>query len=407
MKRSTLRRCDEASGFKTIALCAVMVALLIPAGRIARLNGQSATATVLGTVTDSSGAAVPEARISVKNVGTGASQSISSDAQGRFRISELSIGSYEVEASKGGFSTVIHKGITLTVGGETTVDFALPVGQQTQTVTVEAEATQVETTNATVGALTDQRQMRELPLNGRNFEQLILLTPGVQSITAFQAVSLEGRANEYSIAGSRPTGQAILLDDENLQNFWNKGMGSITGSSLGVEAIAEFQTLTNTYSAQFGGNGAVINSVSKSGTNSVHGSAFEFLRNSALDARSFIDGSSVPAFRRNQFGGSVGGPVMKDKMFFFGAYEGIRQALGETKVAFVPDCTAVNAFTGGACTPSTSLPAATQLAILNTLEIYPAPDPGTVSSTGVGSARQVAAQIAHEDYFLGRYDYNI
>lgn len=353
---------------------AILCLVLMSASGI-RLEAQSATATVLGTVTDASGAAVPEAVIQIRNIGTGVTQSVSTDRQGRFKAAELTVGNYEVQASKSGFSTVVHKGITLNVGTESTIDISLAVGQQQQTVTVDAEVSQVETTNATVGSLTDQRQMRELPLNGRNFEQLILLTPGVQSITAFQAVSLEGRANEYSVAGSRPTGQAILLDDENLQNFWNKGMGSITGSSLGVEAIAEFQTLTNTYSAQFGGNGAVINSVSKSGTNSVHGTAFEFLRNSALDARSFIDGSSVPEFRRNQFGGSVGGPVRKDKMFFFGAYEGIQQALGETKIAFVPDCSAANAFTGGACTPASTLPAASQEAIINTLKIFPLPTP--------------------------------
>src|SRR5207237_3446386 len=185
-----------------------------------------------------------------------------------------------------------------------------------QTITVEAQTSQVETSNATLGNLVNEQQMRELPLNGRNFEQLIVLTPGVQTIAgnAFQATGFQGRAPEYSIAGSRPTGQSILLDDENLQNFWNKGMGSVMGTSLGVEAIGEFQTLTNTYSAQFGGNGGVVNAVSKSGTNSFHGSVYEYLRNSALDARAFIDpGSSPPPFRRNQYGGSVGGPVKKDK----------------------------------------------------------------------------------------------
>jgi hypothetical protein len=357
-----------------------------------------------------SGAAVPDATVQVKNTGTGAVRTVTSNAQGRYQVSELAVGSYDAQASKAGFQTVAHNGITANVGAELVVDFAMPVGQQTQTVTVEGEVSQVETTNATVGNLTDQRQMRELPLNGRNFEQLILLTPGVQSIggNAFQASGFQGRAPEYSIAGSRPTGQAILLDDEGLQNFWNKGMGSVTGTSLGVEAYGEFQTLTNTYGAQFGGNGAVINAVTKSGTNSFHGSAYDFLRNSALDSRSYIDPSSVPPFRKNQFGGSIGGPVIKDKIFFFANYEGIRQLLGETQKATVPDCG-----TAGVCTPSSTLPLASAQAIASTLALFPKPDAGTVSCLPAGSLNctgtsvQVANQIAHENFFIARGDYNI
>src|SRR5690349_5122878 len=285
------------------------------------LSGQGTTATVLGTVTDMSGAVLPEAVVEIRNVGTGAAQSVTSDSQGRFRIADLGVGEYEVQAAKTGFSTLIHKGVVLTVGAQTVVDFALPVGQQQQTVTVEGQVSQVQTTNSAVAALVDERQMRDLPLNGRNFEQLIQLAPGVATQTSFQRSGFQGRADQYSVAGGRPEGQAILLDDENLQTYWNKGMGSITGNSLGIEAIGEFQTLTNTFSAQFGGNGAVINAVSKSGTNSVHGSAYDFLRNSALDARRYFDNfrqpgadhADPPEFHKNQFGGSIGAPIQKDK----------------------------------------------------------------------------------------------
>src|SRR5260221_7392458 len=160
--------------------------------------------------------------------------------------------------------------------------------------------------------------MRELRLNGRNFEQLIQITPGVAVMpgNSFLTSGFQGRAQQYSIAGSRPTGQYILLDDENLQNYWNKGMGSVAGTSLGVEAIGEFQTLTNTYGAQFGGNGAVVNAVSKSGTNAVHGSAYEFFRNNQLDSwdtfakRPFI--TSQPVYRQNQFCGSVAGSIREE-----------------------------------------------------------------------------------------------
>jgi carboxypeptidase family protein len=225
---------------------------------VERLAAQGTTATVLGTVTDASGAAVPEAAVQVKNVNTGITQSVSADGQGRFRVPDLGVGDYEVQASKTGFSTVVRRGITLTVGAQSVVDFSLPVGQQQQTVTVEGQVSQVETTNAAISTFTSEKQMRELPLNGRNFEQLIQLAPGVATVQ-WSNNAMQGRAAQYSVAGGRPEGQAIMLDDENLQSFWNNGISSITGSSLGVEAIGEFQTLTNAYSAQFGGNGAVIN----------------------------------------------------------------------------------------------------------------------------------------------------
>ena len=205
---------------------------------------------------------------------------------------------------------LVHKGITLTVGSQNVVDFSLAVGQQAQTVTVEGAVTQVETTNSTVGSLVDQTQMRELPLNGRNFEQLIQLAPGVQNYYAGSAAvgtgtganAREGRDPSISVAGSRPEGQCYLMDDQSLETFYNRGLGSITGTSLGVDAIGEFQMLTNTYGAQFGGSGAVMNAVSKSGTNAFHGSLFDFMRNSDLDARNFTDPASVPEFRRNQYG---------------------------------------------------------------------------------------------------------
>ena len=243
--------------------------------------------------------------------------------------------------------------------------------------------------------------MSELPLNGRNFEQLIQLAPGVATVQ-WSNNAMQGRAAEYSVAGGRPEGHAILLDDESLQSLWNNGMGSISGSSLGVEAIGEFQTLTNTYGAQFGGNGAVINAVSKSGTNSFHGSAFDFLRNTELDARSVLSTQSSPSpFRRNQFGGSLGGPVKKDKAFFFVDYEGIRQLLNLIEVATVPACNVP-----GVCTPTATNPATAQ-AIANTLAIYPLPDRGRPLLPGgiTGLATTYGNQTIHENYVLSRFDY--
>src|ERR1700680_4909147 len=290
-------------------VCALAALLIIHgSARENFLSAQVSTATILGTVTDASGAAIAEAAIQVKNAGTGVTQTSTTDAAGRFNVPDLGIGDYEVQASKTGFSTVVHRGITLSIGSQSVVDFSLPVGQQTQTVTVEGQVSQVETTNAALSSLISTQQMTQLPLNGRNFEQLIFLSPGVSLVNTMAPNARQGRAAVPSAAGARPEGYVILQDDESINNFFNRGIGTITGTSIGMEGMAEFQTLTNTYGAQFGGNGAVVNAVSKTGTNSFHGSAYAFLRNSALDARGFFDQSLIP-FRRFQPGASLGGPI--------------------------------------------------------------------------------------------------
>jgi hypothetical protein len=406
--------------FRSGALCAL---LLLGLSWAPRLAAQGNTGTIAGTVSDPSGAAVPDATVEVRNVGTGLKQSVMSDAQGRFRVPELNLGNYEVQASKTGFESVVRQGITLTVGSQVVSDFTLPVGQAQQTVTVQAQTTQVETTNTALSSLVEPTQMSQLPLNGRNFAQLLTLAPGVQQLTS-QVSQRYGTQANYSVAGSRGEGQLFLLDGANTAGFFNHGTGSgATGTTLGVEAIAEFQTLTNTYSAQFGGNGAVVNAATKSGTNSIHGSAYEFVRNSAMDARNFFDtfvqpGSTVaavPAFRRNQFGGSAGGPVIKDKAFFFVNYEGIRQLLGQTQpAALVPDANAHNGLvpcataTTVACNQSTGLAnVGVAPSVASTLALFPLPPAGTPSKNGIASFPVVANQIAHENYFLGRFDYTL
>jgi hypothetical protein len=358
---------------------------------------QVTTATVLGTVTDASGAAIPEAAVQVKNVATGVTQSTASDGQGRYNVPSLVPGDYEVQATKMGFQTTVTKGIVLTVGGQSVVDFSLPVGQSQQTVTVEANATQVDTTSAAVSNLVEQTQMRELPLNGRNFQQLITLAPGV-TVAQTSTTQFYGKGDTYSIAGSRPEGQAFLLDGVDQTNFFDHGTGAgVLGTSLGIDAIGEFQTLTNTYSAQFAGDGAVINAVSRSGTNGFHGTAFEFLRNSDLDARNFFDGHVIPAFRRNQFGGAIGGPVKKDKAFFFFNYEGLRQSLGLTEPAFVPDANARLGIINGVNIGVNPNVAAA-------LALYPATS--LTSPTGIVKLSEVGSQVGSENYMLGRFDYN-
>jgi len=359
---------------------------------------QTTTATITGTVTDSSGAVVADTDIQLRNVGTAATRSVKTDTSGRYTTPDLQPGEYEAEASKVGFSKELRQGILLTVGSNSVVDFSLKVGQQAETVTVAAETTQVETTSAAISNLVTQQQVADLPLNGRNFQQLMLLSPGVQIAQAGVTNPLFGRGDSYTIAGARSVGLAMLLDGTDIIDYWQHGTGAAAlGSSLGVDAIAEFQMLTNTYGAQFGGNGGVVNAVSKSGTNKLHGTLFEYIRNSDLDARNFFDGKTIPAFRRNQFGGSVGGPIKKDKAFFFFNYEGLRQSLGVTNIALVPDANVRLGILNGVTYPLT----AEQQQLL---ALFPATTVNTAS--GIVSVPQVASQNSTENYYLGRFDYN-
>jgi hypothetical protein len=405
----------------------ILAAALIVLSGVSRLRAQgSTTATIIGTVTDSSGAAIAVASVQVKNTGTGITLNTTTDAQGRFRVPNLNIGNYEVQASQMGFQTVVHTGVTLTVGSELVVDFSLPVGQAQQTVTVSGEVSIVETQSAAVGSLVESTQVRELPLNGRNFTQLIALEPGVTQIVAgapAASMSFAGNGTRYSISGARPTNTAWMLDGQDLLAWWRNvpGAGGL-GTSLGVEAIAEFQVLTNLYGTQFGGNGAVVNASSRPGTNGFHGSAFEFLRNNKLEARNFTDGNSPPVFRRNQFGGSLGGPINKDKIFFFGTYEGLRQTQGVTNLITVPDQCAhqflTSTATPGVCgppvpqngTPFGTNPAVRQ-AIVNTMALWPNTAFNELlaggAPSGTGQTFVLDRTIGSEDYYLGRVDYNI
>jgi outer membrane receptor protein involved in Fe transport len=366
---------------------------------VGNLYGQAGTASISGRVIDASGAAVPSASVVVKNTGTSASETTLSDGEGRYTVPDLPIGSYELRASKTGFQTSLRTGITLTVGSAPVIDLQLAVGQGSQTVTVSAEASQVETTNASVSSLVNSTQMRELPLNGRNFEQLILLAPGVSTYPAGGSSALTSVANAYSIAGARPEGYANTLDGEDVLNWWQRNAGGdVTGTSLGIDSIAEFQTVTGTFGAQYGGNGAAIIAVTKSGTNEFHGSVYEFLRNSDLDSRGFFDAGSPPPFRRNQFGGTFGGPIKKNKLFFFANYEGIRQVLDTTYVNFVPSLTLRQGIYNG--TQYSVNPASAAM-----LSLYPLPN--APDNANVGIYNFVGPQVTPEDFGVIRVDYNV
>ena len=299
---------------------------------------QVTTGTISGTVSDPTGAAVSGATVSLKSAETAISRTVITGADGRYRAPELGLGSYEITAEAAGFQTVIRSGITLTVGREAVVDFTLQVGAIAERITVTGEAPLVQTANATVAALVDERAMRELPLNGRSFADLTGIQPGVISDLEIAAAPTQavytggGSAARRSIGGTKPQQSTFLLDGMEISTP-SEGMpaSSVLGQQLGVEAIREFVLLQNNYGAQYGrAAGGVVNAVTQSGTNAFHGSAFEFLRNEKLDARDFFLDPQLPKapLKRNQFGAALGGPIRKDRTFFFLNYEGVRQAAG-------------------------------------------------------------------------------
>src|SRR5436309_3705395 len=304
------------------------------------------TATISGTVRDSSGAVLPGVSVAIRNQDTGISRTVVTNETGRYSAAALGLGNYQVAVELPGFQRQVRSGITLTVGREAVVDFSLAVGAVTQTVEVKGEAPLVELTNANLGGLVDDRTIRDMPLNSRSWDTLAYTIPGVVKYgTAGGSFNSGSGANKFSVAGGRSYSNSFLLDGTDINDSSNSTPGGSAGTNLGVDAIKEFKIVAATFSAEYGrASGAVVSAVTRSGTNEFHGTLFEFLRNSALDARTIFDledhngdgKAELPPFRRNQFGGVLGGPIHKDKTFFFGGYEGLRQARSETTIAVVP-----------------------------------------------------------------------
>ena len=319
---------------------------------------QTSGATLSGTVTDQSGGVVPQAAVSIKNVATGIERANTSNAAGFYSVPNLLPGTYEVRASAKGFSTELQTGINLTVGEQQVLNFALHVGQMSQTVEVSTEAPTVELASSTIGAVVNSTTVRELPLNGRSWTDLAALQPGVTSIqtladfTAGPDRGKRGFGNQVTIAGARPQQNNYRLDGVTINDFSNGAPGSVLGGDLGVDAIQEFSVLTSNYSSEYGRtSGGVVNAITRSGTNQFHGSAYEFLRNDALDAANFFEnagGIKKASFRQNQFGVSAGGPIRKDKLFVFGDYEGLRYSKGiPTPITVPSDAARLGILAGG------------------------------------------------------------
>jgi hypothetical protein len=320
---------------------ACLALLLAGAAALAQVTG-----SISGTVTDSSGAAIPQAAVTIRDLEMGQARMLTADDHGTYRALALPVGRYEVKAEQSGFQTAVRTGISLVVAQEATVDLTLQVGEATQQVAVSAEAPLVDVSTTAISGLVGERQVKDLPLNGRSFDNLITLNPGTANTTSNRSATSTGggQGNNFSVSGNREDYNIFLMNGIEYTGVSTADVipGGVSGQLLGVDAVREFNVLENTYGAEYGKRpGGQISLVTMSGTNQFHGSLFEFLRNSAMDARNFFDQTlSPPPLRRNQFGGSAGGPIQKDKTFIFGSYEGLRWRLSQSSAAIVPDLNA-------------------------------------------------------------------
>jgi hypothetical protein len=310
---------------------------------------QLPTGTILGVVRDSSGGVVPDAAVTIRNTDTGFTRTLTTGEDGAFRAPALPVGQYSIKVEKTGFQVVTRTGLTLEVGQELVSNATLQVGSSTQEVVVSGEAPVVNTTNGVLGSLVNEEKIDDLPLNGRNYIDLTLLQPGITQHRNIGANPTSGGL-WYSSNGAPVRSNNYLLDGAPMVTLLGANSSSLAGTTLGIDGIREYRVLTNAFSAEYGMTmGSQVMIVSKGGTNNWHGDVFEYLRNNALDARNFFDpldttnangfgtdkslvypGKRLPPFQRNDFGGSFGGPIRKDKTFFYAVYEGLRQRLGET-----------------------------------------------------------------------------
>jgi hypothetical protein len=331
-KRGGEMKCHQMA-IASVVSCALLV--LCPRWLFAQVS----TATLGGRVTDSSGAVIIDARVHATNVATNLDYPTQTNGDGLYNLSSLPPGNYRLSAEKDGFERALVPGIDLHVGDSVAMNFTLQPGSLAQSVQVTAAAPLVESTTSSLGSLVNENAIRDLPLNGRSYDQLALTQPGVTIAspgppnTSSTGAFSFGTAQRFSVGGQRPYSNSFLLDGTDVNDQSNGTPGDAAGLNLGVDTILEFKIFTNSYAAEFGrSDGGVISSVTRSGTNTFHGTAFEYIRKSVLDASNFFDvNHATPPFRRNQFGGVFGGPIKKDKAFFFVGYEGLRQALATTQ----------------------------------------------------------------------------
>src|SRR5215467_10342306 len=364
------------------------------------------TGTITGTVTDTSGAVLPGVEITITNTGTDQTRTTLTNETGRYRAAALNPGGYKVSASFAGFEMTIRSGITLTVGSEAVIDFSLKPGQVSETVDVTGEVPLVNMTPSSTAGLINEEQVKDLPLNGRSWDSLVSLNPSTTNFTSSQSTTSTGKGQgfNFSISGNREDFNLFLMNGIEYTGVSTADVmpGGVSGYLLGVDAVREFNVQQNAYSAEYGKRpGGQVTVVTTSGSNQVHGDVFEFLRNSALDARNAFAQGTNPPFKRNQFGAALGGPIKKDKTFIFGNYEGYRQTLSLSDVTFVPNASARS----GTLRGTNGAPIGLAPGIAPYFALWPQPN-GPDLGNGVAVAYSNPGQTVREDFGNLRLDQN-
>ena len=399
---------EAARAYGSVHFMKTTIALLLLAGSALA----QVTASISGRAEDIAGAGVENATITVTSLETGATRVVQTEPDGRFRVLSLPVGPQEIKAEKNGFRSAVRRGVDLSIGQEAVVNLRMEIGELSQTVTVVAEAPQVNTTTAPMSGLVTARQIKDLPLNGRSFDNLITLNPSAINFTLKSAGTSTSNGYTFSVAGRRPMDNIFLLNGIEYTGSSQLAItpGGVSGQLLGIDAVREFNVLSDTYSAEYGKRaGAQVAVVTQSGTNAVHGSAFEFLRNNVLNAPNYFDLNNVPPFRRNQFGGALGGAIKKNKTFVFGNYEGFRQSLAVTSVSVVPDD---QARLGNLATSATTYAPAPNLnqAMLKYMALWPKANGAQFLINGIPTGAAISnnnpKQRLREDFGTIRGDHN-
>jgi hypothetical protein len=355
------------------------------------------SASMSGTVLDPSGAAVSGANVTLRNLETGVVRSSVTDDAGRYLYLALPVGVYELKAAKSGFRESAQTGIHLVIGEEASVTLSLALESVTTQVTTTSDAPMVSTTIADLSGLVGERQIKDLPLNGRSYDLLFTLNPGTVNFTSQKTggtgISNSSTANNFAVSGNRPQQNIFLLNGVEYTGAAENNMqpGGTSGLLLGVDAVREFNVYRDSYGAEFGKRpGAQVVISTQSGGNEWHGSVYEFLRNNKLDAANFFDQGSAPPFQRNQFGAAAGGSILPNKTFVFANYEGFRQNLHQTSVAFVPDATS----------RANAVPSVQPL-----LNLWPTAPAGAPDFNGIAEVFSSPLQHVREDFGTVRVDH--
>jgi hypothetical protein len=393
-----------------VSVSVILAVVIFSAGPA---HAQVSGATLSGTVTDPSGAAIVGAQVSAMNRATGANRTVVTDAAGFYSLPNLQPGNYDVTVTATGFATAKNVDVGLTVGALQVLNMPMKLGAANQTILVESAAPLVQVGSSTISSEVETRQILEMPLNGRSWQDLATLIPGVNAIETqipFENGAIRGNrgfGNQLTISGGRPTQNNYRLDGNSITDYAMGGPGSVLGVNLGVDAIQEFSVITGNYSAEYGRtSGGIVNAVSKSGTNGFHGDVYEFFRNQKLDANDFFSNNAgLPKllYRRNQFGAAGGGRIKKDRTFFFADYEGIRQAEGSpsSNSSVLSDAARTGHLANGNVVQVDPL-------IQKYLALIPHAN-GPVNRLNPDQANFVFAppQVVNENYFTTRVDHNI